>query len=238
MYEDACAKLHRVLNDLPRYSFDQLDDQVPANGIYLTFESGEEGHGGNRIVLIGSHTGAGRLASRLREQVRLNKDRSILKKHVGRAILQRDNDPYLPIWNLDLTTKKAREEHGHTIDKTKKAGVEDAVSAYIEQNVSVSVLPSNDPDDAYRQKKACMGTVSSCSHCLPSPGWLGRHADPRIAQSGLWQIPIPVREGVRGVGFSEHAEVSKTLLEKLDQRLQLAILRLKLGLLLVIRQIP
>jgi hypothetical protein len=172
----------------------------PTASISLS-NSGEEGHGGNRIVLIGSHTGVGTLASRLADIMRLNKDRSIFRKHVGRAILQRD----LPVWNLDFTTRKAREEHGHSIDKTKQARVEDAVSQYIEQNVTVSVFPSDGPDDAYRVKIACIGTVSSCSHCLPSPSWPGRHADPRIVQSGLWQIQHLYEKGL------EESDLQNTL---------------------------
>jgi hypothetical protein len=188
MYEDACSRLHELLNALPRYSFFQLDHQVPADGVYFLFESGEEAHEGQRIVRIGSHTGMGNLASRLREHVRLNKDRSIFRKHVGRALLQRDKDPYLAIWNLDLTAKKAREEHGHRVDKTKQATIESSVSAYIEGNFTVSILAASDSDAACRLEERCIGTVSSCSNCAPSAAWLGRHADPRIAQSGLWQI--------------------------------------------------
>lgn len=188
MYGDACGRLHQVLNDLPRYSLLQLDNQVPSDGVYFMFESGEEGHEGQRIVRIGSHTGKGNLASRLREHVRLNKDRSIFRKHVGRALLQRDNDPYLAIWNLDLTARKAREEYGHRIDKTKQASIEGSVSAYIEGNFTVSILAASDSDAACRLEERCIGTVSSCPHCAPSAAWLGRHADPRIAQSGLWQI--------------------------------------------------
>jgi hypothetical protein len=106
-----------------------LDHRVPANGVYFVFESGEEGHVGKRIVRIGSHTGKGNLASRLREHVRLNKDRTIFRKHVGRALLPQDKNPYLALWDLDLIAKKAREEHGHRVDKRKQATIGTAVSA-------------------------------------------------------------------------------------------------------------
>jgi hypothetical protein len=111
MYEEACTKLHQVLNSLSRYTFPQLSEELPSDGVSFLFESGQEGHGGERIVHIGSHTGEGKLASRLREHVSLNKDRSIFRKHLGRAMLQRAGDPYLAIWNLDFTTKKTREDH-------------------------------------------------------------------------------------------------------------------------------
>ena len=47
------------------------------------------------------------------------------------VLLQRDNDPYLAISNLGLTSRKAREEQGNRLDKAKQTGIEDAVSAYI-----------------------------------------------------------------------------------------------------------
>jgi hypothetical protein len=188
MYEEACTKLHQVLNSLSRYTFPQLSEELPSDGVSFLFESGQEGHGGERIVYIGSHTGEGKLASRLREHVSLNKDRSIFRKHLGRAMLQRDGDPYLAIWNLDFTTKKTREDHGHRIESGKQEAIEEAVSKYIETNFTVSVLPRCDSNEARRLKELCVGTVSSCSLCSPSFNWLGKHADPRIAQSGLWQI--------------------------------------------------
>lgn len=196
MHEEACAGLHEMLNTLPRYSFGQLDDAVPADGVYFLFELGEEGHEGKRIVRIGSHTGKGNLAARLREHVRLNKDRSIFRKHIGRALLQQDNDPYLAVWNLDLTTRKARTEQGHRLDKAKQAGIEDAVSAYIHNTFSIVVLPASDSEAACRLEERCIGTVSSCSRCSPSKSWLGKHADSRIAQSGLWQIMHLYRTGL------------------------------------------
>src|SRR6266851_6820386 len=98
MSENFCAQLHEVVLSLPRYQFPVSEDQLPANGIYFIFEKGESGHHSDRIVRIGSHTGAGNLPARLREHITLNKDRSIFRKHIGRAILKRDKDPYLSVW--------------------------------------------------------------------------------------------------------------------------------------------
>lgn len=202
MYEEACTALHKAFNSLPHYSFAELNEIIPKDGIYLIFESGEEAHNGERVVRIGSHTGKGNLAIRLREHVRLNKDRSIFRKHIGRALLKRDNDPYLAVWNLDFTSKKAREEHGHRLDRAKQAVVEDAVSRYILSNLSIVLISAGDSAAACRLEELCIGTVSSCSICSPSKSWLGKYADPRIAQSGLWQIMH-----LYGAGF-DHADLS------------------------------
>ena len=196
MYEEACTSLHELLKSEPRYSFPKLSEQLPSDGVSFLFESGQEGHGGDRIVHIGSHTAEGNLPSRLREHMNLNKDRSILRKHLGRAMLHRDGDPYLAIWDLDFTTKKTREDHGHRIESDKQEAIEDAVSNYIETNLAVSVLPTSGSVEARRLKDLCVGTVSSCSLCSPSSNWLGKHAAPRIAHSGLWQIQKLYSEGL------------------------------------------
>jgi hypothetical protein len=48
------------------------------------FEAGESGHGTDRIVYVGTHTGPGNLPARLAEHfVRENKDRSIFRGNIG-----------------------------------------------------------------------------------------------------------------------------------------------------------
>ena len=70
--------------------------RIPLNGIYVLFERGEVAHGANRIVRVGTHTGDDQLRSCLRQHFLLeNKDRSIFRKNIGRAPLNRDYDPFL-----------------------------------------------------------------------------------------------------------------------------------------------
>ena len=195
MYEQACKRLHEVVNSGPRHSFGISDWPVPINGVYFIFEAGEGSHNAERIVLIGTHNGEGNLAPRLREHMRMNKDRSVFRKHVGRALLQKDNDPYLDVWNLDFTTRQARETSGHRMDKNRQTEIETLVSSHIEERMSFTVLPTSDSVESRELARLSIGTVSSCAECNPSRDWLGQHADPRIAQSGLWQVMHLYRHG-------------------------------------------
>lgn len=78
------------------------------NGVYILFEKNEFGHNGDRIVRIGSHTGNDNLVKRLEEHfLKENKDRSIFRKNIGRALLNKNSDSYLDIWDIDLTSKKS-----------------------------------------------------------------------------------------------------------------------------------
>ena len=104
---ELCTRLHHLSRTRMVHQHPIDTDRVPRNGIYLVFENGERGHGGDRIVRVGAHTGYNQLRSRLREHfIRENKDRSIFRKNIGRALLASLDDPYLETWNLDLTTRE------------------------------------------------------------------------------------------------------------------------------------
>lgn len=92
---EACCALHEIANRRARYRFPFDANAIPANGVYLLFENGQRAHGVDRIVRTGSHSGQDRLASRLGEHyLKENKDRSIFRKNLGRALLSRASDPF------------------------------------------------------------------------------------------------------------------------------------------------
>jgi len=95
----------KIINQYFSYPFEL--DKIPQNGIYFLFEKGEIAHGYRRIVRVGTHTGENQLRNRLSQHFfNENKDRSIFRKNVGRAILSKNCDPYLSVWELDFTTRK------------------------------------------------------------------------------------------------------------------------------------
>ena len=94
-----CEVLHQRLSELRRYSFPFEESCLPMNGVYILFEKGEQAHGVDRIVRVGTHTGESQLISRLNQHfVKENKDRSIFRKNIGRSYLKMKNDPYLEKW--------------------------------------------------------------------------------------------------------------------------------------------
>lgn len=73
-----------------------------------------------RIVRIGTHK-ENNFQTRISEHFLLNEsklnftlaspkpsDRSIFRKNIGRALLNKNNDCYLKIWNIDYTSKENR----------------------------------------------------------------------------------------------------------------------------------
>lgn len=139
--EETCANLHELLWPLPRLSFPIDFTLIPRNGIYVLFEKNEVGHGGDRIMRIGTHKGDNQLPSRIKQHfLARNKDRSIFRKNIGRCLLNQVGDPFLADWEIDLTARAAREKHSNRIDSEKQALVENRVSDYMREAFSFVVF--------------------------------------------------------------------------------------------------
>jgi aspartate oxidase len=92
-----CQTIHQLSRHLKRHQFPFDNPEIPKNGIYFLFEKQENGHGQDRIVRVGTHTGDNQLYSRLKQHfLNENKDRSIFRKNIGRALLTKNKDLFLP----------------------------------------------------------------------------------------------------------------------------------------------
>jgi hypothetical protein len=183
-----CQLIHNKIMELKRYYYIFDKDNLPKNGVYVIFENGESGHSGDRIVHIGTHKHQDGLVKRLEEIFKIeNKDRSILRKNIGSSILNKNNDPYLDIWEMDLTSVKNKEEHFRKVDKEHQSYIEKLVTEYIQDNFTFAIIDEEDKDKRLRIKKWLIGEISNCSHCTKSDYWLGNYStNPKIVQSGLW----------------------------------------------------
>lgn len=187
---DICRKLHLLAHQKPVLSFPFDRKIIPANGIYVLFEADEHSHGGLRIVRIGTHTGDNQLHSRLTQHFLMeNKDRSIFRKNIGRALLNKGNDPFLEQWEIDLTTKKAKQKYAATINAARQREVEFQVTNFIQSNFSFVVFPIDDGAGRLEIESKMISTVSLCEECGPSAHWLGLHSPKaKIRDSGMWVI--------------------------------------------------
>jgi hypothetical protein len=184
-----CEALHAWVNSLPVFQFPFGVSGIPVNGIYVLFETGEVGHGAHRIVRVGTHTGHNQLPSRLRQHLLVeNKDRSIFRKNIGRALLNRDHDPFLSLWELDRTARIMRDQHPG-IDLDRQRVIEGLVSTYIREHFSFVVIPVAEKAERSRLESQMISTVSLCAGCRPSAQWLGLSSPKaKIRESGLWLV--------------------------------------------------
>jgi hypothetical protein len=187
---NVCDYIHSELANRPRYNNANFATAEINNGIYVLFEEGEHAHGVERIVRIGTHTGKNNLIKRINEHFfKKNKDRSVFRKHIGRCLLKRANDPFLAQWDLDLTTKIARETLAHTVDHVRLAQTEASVTDYMVKNFSFVLLSLIEAAERLRAEAALLATINNCPHCSPSENWLGKfHPNPKISRCGLWNI--------------------------------------------------
>jgi len=183
-----CAELHALANELKIFTFPYNPQEIPLNGIYILFEKGEQAHSTHRIVGIGTHTGNDNLSKRLIEHfLTENKNRSILRQHLGRVFLTKENDSYFPVWNDNTTSPKSK--YFRRVDKQKENEVEKRVSNYIQENLSFAVFAVEDEIARSILVKKMISTVASCEYCKPSPNWLGNNSPNKtIRNYGLWQI--------------------------------------------------
>lgn len=185
-----CNEIHEIFNELKEYSFPFNEKEIPKNGIYILFEKGEKFNDLKRIVRIGTHTGDNQLQSRLKQHfVKENKDRSIFRKNIGRALLNAQNDNFLKHWELDLTTRANKEKYSEHIDFDKQQSIEKKVSEYIHNNFSFVVFEVLEKEQRLRIESRIISTVSNCTNCKPSENWLGLSSPKqKIKDSGLWLV--------------------------------------------------
>jgi hypothetical protein len=196
-----CEALHDWANSLPLFRFPFVAGRIPLNGIYVLFAQGEVARGANRIVRVGTHTGSNQLRSRLCQHFLIeNKDRSIFRKNIGRALLNRDHDPFLPLWELDRTSQRMRDKHAG-IDLARQHAIEHAVSEYIRSHFAFVVVRVDEREERLRIESNMISTASLCDACPPSANWLGLSSPKKkIRESGLWLVnelykePLSLRE--------------------------------------------
>ena len=185
-----CEEVHKLFNSMRRLNFPFNENEIPENGIYILFEKGESAHGTDRIVRIGTHTGKNQLRSRLKQHfIMENKDRSIFRKNIGRALLNKSRDSFLKQWEIDLTTRNAKDNFSNSIDFKKQKEIERKVSEHIQNNFSFVVFPVKGQENRLEIESKIISTVSLCKECNPSERWLGLFSPKeKIRKGGLWLV--------------------------------------------------
>ena len=183
-------ELHIIFNNLERftYPFENRLNSIPENGIYVKFEMGEKYNGLDRIVRVGTDTGENNLKKRLIEHfVTENKNRSIFRKNIGRALLNKENNSYLKYWELNTTSKADKAKNLKLLDLEFEAKMEREISNYIKTNLSFCVFRVETKEQRLFWESKIISTLAF--KAKPSENWLGNFSTKdKIKQSGLWQV--------------------------------------------------
>ena len=184
--------MHQIFNEQKRYSFPfkQCINEIPQNGIYIIFENGEKYKNFDRIVRVGTHTGNNQLRSRLNQHfINENKNRSIFRKNIGRCFLNQENNPYLSLWELDITSRVERVKNLKLLNLDFEKTVENRISNYVQTNLSFCVFQFDTKEDRLFWESKIISTLAKATDIKSSKNWLGNQSTKdKIKVSGLWQV--------------------------------------------------
>lgn len=156
------------------------------------------------MVRVGTHRD-GNFRSRISEHYLLNNskmnfskdkpkpsDRSIFRKNIGRALLNRNKDAYLEIWEIDFMTSKNKMKFAEKRDIDKEREVETEITRLLRNNFAFRFIALKDQTrrlGPFGLESSLIGTLASCSFCKPSNNWLGKHSPKDHIRNGkLWLI--------------------------------------------------
>ena len=191
--KDTVRAIHGLFNSLPRLDWQVINSIPYENGIYIMFENGETYHELDRIVRVGTHTGQNNLRKRLNSHFNNgNRESSILRKNLGRAYLNGQQDSYLKIWN----TK--RHDASDDYDSVKEAELERKITEYLREHISFVCFPVEEKEERLRLEEGLISTLHQDGSFSPSSNWLGLNSSEyEIAASGLWN-----KQGLNGKKLS------------------------------------
>ena len=216
MASSKCSWLHSQLESLPIVKFPFNVNSLPSNGIYFFYEKGEiidHGYGLKpRIVRIETYK-ENNFQSRIAEHFLLNEykmnftianpkpsDISIFRKNIGRALLNKNNDYYLKIWNIDYTLRENRLKMNLMRNIEKEKQIESEISKILRYTFSFRFIALDEQQKRVGKEglvSRLIGTIANCNVCKPSENWLGRFStSERIRNGKLWLSEYLVAEDI------------------------------------------
>lgn len=171
--------VHNLLLGTPRLNTSADKRALPADGLYVFFERGEFVNVGDRhierIVRVGTHRKDGRFPGRIRDHFSGNSRASVFRRHLGGALLARDDPHDL---RIDPWMSGTRPDFPE---------VEERVGQELREQFTFCAIPVAHASEGLRLERGLIALLAQEPLGPPSRAWLGRHAlRPEIRDSGLW----------------------------------------------------
>jgi hypothetical protein len=213
---EKCSWLHSQLESLPLVRFPFNVKSLPSNGIYFFYEEGEMTYHGSspkpRIVRIRNHN-ENNFQTRISEHFLLNEskqnftianpkpsDRSIFRKNIGRALLNKNDDYYMKIWNIDYMSKENRFKMNLMRNIEKEKQIESEISIILRERFSFRFIVLQGQQKRIGKEgleSRLIGTVAGCNVCNASENWLGKSSPVEQIRNGkLWLSQYLVAEDI------------------------------------------
>jgi hypothetical protein len=180
-------RIYELMLSLPRHDYRVARGFLPYSGIYTFFEHGETAPLDDtivdRIVRVGTHNKDGNFPGRIRQHygnvnsLGGNKNGSVFRKHLGGAIIRRQNpdDHRLFQWTKQMG------------DSYKE--IETEVSQTLRQYFTFVCFSVESGEDRHNLERGLIAQLARYPLYQSSSQWLGHYAvSPEIAHCGLWNV--------------------------------------------------
>ena len=209
-----CYKLHELFNSMKRYNFNNIKEIPFNNGVYIFFEKDEYYKNMDRIVRVGTDTGQNNLKSRMSQHfTNENKDRSIFRKNIGRAILNKNNSSLLNYWNLDLTERIKKDKYFNEELNLECKKIEKQITEFLCNNMSFVVFELDNKEDRLRFEEAIISALYNSEDFIASENWLGNFVLPtkgnHVKESRMWLSQGIKAKPITEEEFKRLVEISK-----------------------------
>ncbi|MEJ0102403.1 MAG: hypothetical protein WDO19_07570 [Bacteroidota bacterium] len=103
--------------------------------------------------------------------------------------MNKTENPYLALWELDTTSRIDKEKNLKLLDLNFEKELEKQISNYIQSNLSFCVFKVDDKNERLFWESRIVSTLAKATDTKPSTNWLGNHSPKdKIKISGLWQV--------------------------------------------------
>ena len=178
-----------------------------------------------RIVRIGTHK-ENNFRLRISEHFLLNEskikftktnpkpsDRSIFRKNIGRALLNKQGDlDYLKVWDIDFTGNTNKTKYSYFRNIEKERSIESQITELLHKNFYFRLIPLEVQERRMGKtgiESRLIGTVANCKLCGPSENWLGKYSPiPKINDGKLW---LSHYLNSRGLNDNDKTQLLKTI---------------------------
>ena len=135
----------------------------------------------------------------------MDEDNEREDEEIPEDCVDKTKDEFLHQWELDLTTREAKDKFVDKVDLEKQEQVEKEVTRYIQDNFSFAIIPVEDKDKRLEIESKIISSISLCPDCRPSDNWFGLFSPKeKIRESGLWLVNELYKEKLN---FSELEEI-------------------------------
>ncbi|MEG0856616.1 MAG: hypothetical protein RSG52_09050 [Terrisporobacter sp.] len=181
-------KLHILFNSMNKYSFGNLDDIPFTNGVYIILDKKEKYEGMSRIVRVGTHSGENRLIVRLKKHFKEGaKDESVLRKNIGKAILDYNNLDYITIWSINFNDKRNEKKYSHLRNIEYEKNLEKMITYYMKERFEFVCFEIFEEEARNRLVEGILSTLAIDENFVCSEIWLGNYSPVEtIRNGGVW----------------------------------------------------